>query len=69
MLQRFLLIQVHPQTFGNPLYAKFREVGNNQNNISTFQVPYKGMKIDFNDVVSWEAMITLLVLDQADVRN
>ena len=65
---KILIDSSAPQTFGNPLYAEFREVGNNQNNISTFQVPYKGMEINFNNVVSWEAMITLLVLDEADVE-
>ena len=33
-----------------------------------FQVPYKGMEIDLKNVVSWESVINLLVLDQADIQ-
>jgi len=44
------------------------DFGNNQNNISSFQVPYKGMKIDLKDVEDWESMITLLALDGANVQ-
>ena len=44
------------------------DFGNNQNNISSFQVPYKGMEINLKDVKDWESMITLLVLDEADVQ-
>ena len=47
------------------LYPKFRK--QNEDNISSFQVPYKGMTIDFSTIDYWEPVITLLVLDQADI--
>ena len=47
------------------LYPEFKN--QNEDNISSFQVPYKGMEINFEDVDSWEPMISLLVLDMADV--
>ena len=28
------------------MHSQFREIGQNQNNIKLFQVPYKGMEID-----------------------
>ena len=50
------------------MYSQFRKIGQNQNNIDLFQVPHKGMVIDFNSVTSWESVINLLVLDQADIQ-
>ena len=50
------------------MYSQFRKVGQNQNNIDVFQVPYKGMEIDLNNVDNWESVINLLVLDQADIQ-
>jgi len=49
------------------LYSQFRSINQNQNNIKLFQVPYKGMKIDFTSVENWESVINLLVLDQANI--
>ena len=50
------------------MYSQFRATGQNQNNIETFQVPFKGMKIDFKNVDNWESIINLLVLDQANIQ-
>jgi len=47
------------------LYPEFKK--QNEDNIEEFQVPYKGMEIDFESVDSWEPIITLLVLDMANV--
>ena len=47
------------------LYPDFKR--QNEDNISEFKVPYKGMKINFENVDSWESIITLLVLDLANV--
>tara|TARA_Y100000590_G_scaffold97475_1_gene110855 strand:- start:865 stop:1887 length:1023 start_codon:yes stop_codon:yes gene_type:complete len=40
----------------------------NKDNIQSFVVPYKGMVIDFNNIVNWETMITLLVQDGNEVK-
>ena len=50
------------------MYSQFRKVGQNQNNIDVFQVPYKGMEIDLKNVDNWESIINLLVLDQANIQ-
>ena len=40
------------------LYPIFKD--ENEDNISSFQIPYKGMEINFTDVDSWEPIITFL---------
>ena len=50
------------------MHSQFREIGQNQNNIKSFQVPYKGMEIDLKNVDNWESIINLLVLDQANIQ-
>ena len=50
------------------MYSQFREIGQNQNNIKSFQVPYKGMEVDLKNVDNWESIINLLVLDQANIQ-
>ena len=50
------------------MYSQFREIGQNQNNIKSFQVPYKGMELDLKNVDNWESIINLLVLDQANIQ-
>ena len=47
------------------LYPEFKK--QNEDNIDQFQVPYRGMEIDFKNINSWEPIITLLVLDMAKV--
>lgn len=58
-------IEPTDEEFG--MYSQFRSITQNRNNLKPFQVPYKGMTIDFKDVSNWEALITLLVLDEADI--
>ena len=47
------------------LYPSFKK--QNEDNINTFQVPYKGMTIDLLSVSNWEEIIPLLVLDNANI--
>ena len=47
------------------LYSAFKR--QNEDNINTFQVPHKGMIIDFSMVENWEKIIPLLVLDNANI--
>ena len=47
------------------LYPAFKK--ENEDNIKTFQVPYKGMTINFSTVTNWEKIIPLLVLDNANI--
>ena len=47
------------------LYSAFKR--QNEDNINTFQVPHKGMVIDFLMVENWEKIIPLLVLDNANI--
>ena len=35
----------------------------NRDNLDTFVVPYKGMEINFNHVIDWQSLITLLIQD------
>ena len=47
------------------LYPAFRN--QNEDNINSFEVPYKGMTIDFSRVDNWQEIIPLLVLDNANI--
>ena len=47
------------------LYSAFKR--QNEDNINTFQVPQKGMIIDFSMIENWEKIIPLLVLDNANI--
>ncbi len=47
------------------LYSYFN---GNRDNIADFIVPYKGMKINFNDTLNWETIITLLIQDGNHVK-
>ncbi len=47
------------------LYPYFR---GNRDNIEPFVVPYKNMVIDFNNIMDWETIITLLVQDGNEVK-
>ena len=47
------------------LYPAFKN--QNEDNIKVFQVPYKGMTIDFFSVTNWAEIIPLLVLDNANI--
>ncbi len=49
---------IYPPDKEQNLYSYFR---GNQDNISTFVVPFKGMKIDFSKIRDWSSVITLLV--------
>ena len=40
----------------------------NRDNIGSFIVPHKGMKIDFNNIDDWQTIITLLVQDGNEVK-
>ena len=40
----------------------------NSDNITDFIVPYKGMTIDFYNVIDWESLLTLLLLDGYDLQ-
>ena len=40
----------------------------NKDNLDTFVVPYKGMKINFNEIKDWQSVITLLVQDGNNVK-
>ena len=40
----------------------------NRDNINSFVVPYKGMRIDFNGISDWQSIITLLVQDGNEVK-
>ena len=47
------------------LYPAFKN--QNEDNITSFQVPKKGMTIDFSKVENWQEIIPLLVLDNANI--
>ena len=47
------------------LYSYFT---GNRDNLESFVVPYKGMKIDFNNVDDWQTAISLMVQDGNDVK-
>ena len=47
------------------LYPAFKN--KNEDNINSFQVPYKGMTINFFEVTNWEEIIPLIVLDNANI--
>ena len=40
----------------------------NRDNIKEFVIPYKGMEIDFSNVLDWQTLITLLVQDGNEVN-
>jgi len=39
----------------------------NSDNINEFVVPFKGMKIDLNNITNWESFLTLLLMDGYDL--
>lgn len=47
------------------LYSEFDK--QNEDNIDAFTVPYKGMEINFSQVFDWQSVVSLLVLDQANL--
>ena len=47
------------------LYTSF---AGNRDNLQGFIVPYKGMVLDFKEIINWEKTISLLVQDGNDVK-
>ncbi len=47
------------------MYSLFSK--QNEDNITPFTVPHKGMEIDFSEVKDWPSLVSLLVLDQANI--
>ena len=57
---------IKEKSIPNPnIYPGF--VNQNEDNIDAFEIPYKGMSINFKDITNWSEIIPLLVLDNANV--
>ena len=63
---KFVKGYIKDENLSSPnLYPAFKK--QNEDNIKTFQVPYKGLTIDFSNILNWEEIIPLLVLDNAKI--
>ena len=62
---KYIKGNVYKREKNEKLYTNFN---GNRDNIDSFVVPYKGMEINFDTIIDWQSIITLLVQDGNDVR-